>query len=91
MAKRITIVLDWGENNMAATGPDGTEYGIFSEHVRGERRYYEAMYREPGDEREAGLEGGWKSVPIGDGGSDIRTQRARARRYAEQRQEAARA
>lgn len=80
---RITLTLDWNVVGTHAVGPDGTEYSIFSEHVRGEPRYYEAKYREAGPLTFRP----WKLIPIGDGGSDIRTQRTRARRYAEQRQE----
>lgn len=88
MVKRITLTLDW-KGGTHAVGPGGVEYGIFSEHIRGEPRYYEAKYREAGGQREPGLHGGWKLIPIGDGGSDIRTQRTRCRRYAEQRLETA--
>lgn len=88
MASRVTLALDWNADGTFASGPDGTEYGIFSEQVRGEPRYYEARYKDTGEKRVPGLGGGWKRIPIGDGGSDIRTQRTRCRRYAEQRLEA---
>lgn len=85
MVKRITVFLDWF-NGTAATGPDGTEYLIQGETVRGEPRYYEALFLAPGLERRPS---NWKHVPIGDGGSDIRSQRTRCRRHAEQLQEQA--
>jgi hypothetical protein len=88
VARRITVILDWGHTGTSATGPDGTEYMIQGETVRGEPRYYEALYLAPGQERSSA---NWKTVPIGDGSSDIRSQRTRCRRHAEQLQEAARA
>lgn len=74
-------VLTWSDSE-SARAPDGTEYGIFSEHVRGEPRFYEFKIRPPGL--------GWTGVPDlpgrplreFDGSNNIRTVRNRAERHA---------
>jgi hypothetical protein len=76
------LVLDW-QNGDEAVGPDGTAYMIQSEHPRGERRFYFALFLAPGLQRN---DRNWKAIPFGDGGHDKRTQRTRCRRHAEQRQ-----
>lgn len=79
MAERLK--LEWTGDE--AIGPDGATYGIFSEHVRGERRFYTAMYLEPGAPRTSTS---WKEVPRGDGGPFASSQKARCRKYAEERE-----
>lgn len=41
--------LEWSERD-AVTGPDGTQYSVHSEHVRGESRYWVPGAVRPGEE-----------------------------------------
>lgn len=70
--------LAW--HNDTAKLPDGTEYGLFSEHVRGEPRFWWPEVRKPDWFERRGLHNGWQRI---DCGYDYTGTKAAAKRVAQ--------
>lgn len=82
MAKRI---IEWNEDFDYGTGPDGTNYALNSETVRGEPKWWWAKYAEADTFGPGGVSRAWKSIPVGDQGHTKMGQVARCEKYARQR------
>lgn len=64
------------------TAPDGREFAIFSEHPRGERRFY---WAEQAGRMSVGLRGAWfvpNDARFPDGSTDKRVVQRRVEKYA---------